>query len=86
MESDTELQATLASLQAVGQAALTREERIKRQRSLDSLGVPPFGQKLQVLRPWVPGVAVVPADAVIVPFSVATVPVGVAILQYLVFA
>ncbi|GBF96882.1 Fe-S oxidoreductase [Raphidocelis subcapitata] len=44
MESDDELQAALAALAAKGQAALTREERRARQRSLDGLGVPSFAR------------------------------------------
>eukprot|EP00798_Chlamydomonas_sp_ICE-L_P030330 gene30330-35323_t len=42
MEEDSEFQLHLAELKAKGQAALTREERVKRQRSLDTLGVPSF--------------------------------------------
>ncbi|KAF5829463.1 Fe-S oxidoreductase [Dunaliella salina] len=42
MNADVEFQQHLKSLAAKGQAALTREERLKRQRSLDSLGVPSF--------------------------------------------
>lgn len=48
MESDAELQATLAALAAKGQAALTREEKRARQRSLDNLGVPSFTRMCQV--------------------------------------
>jgi len=47
MQGDTELQATLAALAAKGQAELTREEQRARQRSLDSLGVPPFARMCQ---------------------------------------
>ncbi|KAA6425155.1 MAG: Fe-S oxidoreductase [Trebouxia sp. A1-2] len=43
MESDTEFQQTAARLQRLGQAAMTREEKQKRQRSLDKIGVPSFG-------------------------------------------
>ncbi len=53
MEGDAELQTTLAALAQRGQAALTREERLQRQRSLDVLGVPPFEQVLRVGREWV---------------------------------
>ncbi|KAG2430407.1 hypothetical protein HXX76_009932 [Chlamydomonas incerta] len=42
MEADTELKEHLAALEASGQQALTREERLKRQRSLDALGAPSF--------------------------------------------
>ncbi|GLC47384.1 hypothetical protein PLESTB_001360400 [Pleodorina starrii] len=42
MEQDTELQQHLAALAAAGQQALTRDERLKRQRSLDALGAPSF--------------------------------------------
>ncbi|EFJ49515.1 hypothetical protein VOLCADRAFT_89786 [Volvox carteri f. nagariensis] len=42
MEQDLELQRHLAALAAAGQQALTREERLKRQRSLDALGAPSF--------------------------------------------
>lgn len=44
MDQDLELQDHLAKVQQQGQAALTREERIKRQRSLDQLNVPPFAR------------------------------------------
>lgn len=43
MASDTEFQQTAARLQRLGQAAMTREEKQKRQRSLDKIGVPSFG-------------------------------------------
>lgn len=42
MEGDTELQQHLQRLSESGQQALTREEKMKRQRSLDNLGVPSF--------------------------------------------
>ncbi|KAG2448117.1 hypothetical protein HYH02_006702 [Chlamydomonas schloesseri] len=42
MEADAELKEHLAALEAAGQQALTREERLKRQRSLDALGAPSF--------------------------------------------
>ncbi|GIL44041.1 hypothetical protein Vafri_1610 [Volvox africanus] len=42
MEQDVELQRHLEILAAAGQQALTREERLKRQRSLDALGAPSF--------------------------------------------
>ncbi|MEW5299162.1 MAG: hypothetical protein WDW36_002203 [Sanguina aurantia] len=42
METDVELNAQLQQLAANGQAALTREEKKKRQRSLDALGAPSF--------------------------------------------
>jgi hypothetical protein len=44
MDQDSELQDHLAKVQQQGQAALTREERIKRQRSLDQLNVPSFAR------------------------------------------
>lgn len=47
LESDEELQQLHARVAKVGQAALTREEARRRQRSLDSLGVAPFGAVLQ---------------------------------------
>ncbi|KIZ06859.1 Fe-S oxidoreductase [Monoraphidium neglectum] len=47
MESDGELQATLAALAQKGQAALTREERVARQRSLAGLGAPSFTRVCQ---------------------------------------
>lgn len=48
LESDEELQALYARVQQEGQAALTREEAQRRQRSLDAIGAPPFGEALQV--------------------------------------
>lgn len=42
METDVELITQLQQLSAKGQAALTREEKKKRQRSLDALGAPSF--------------------------------------------
>ena len=42
MEEDTELQQHLAQLQAKGQAALSREDKVRRQRSLDAMGLPSF--------------------------------------------
>lgn len=48
MQSDEEFQQTAARLAKLGQAAMTREEKHKRQRSLDSLGVPSFGAMLKV--------------------------------------
>lgn len=42
MSRDVELHETLQRLQEQGQKALTREEKQKRQRSLDNLGVPSF--------------------------------------------
>lgn len=49
MQQDSDLQATLAALQAKGQAALTREEAKARKRSLDGLSLAGFGEHLQVL-------------------------------------
>ena len=48
MASDTEFQQTAARLQKLGQAAMTREEKQKRQRSLDKIGVPSFGAMVKV--------------------------------------
>ncbi len=48
MASDTEFQQTAARLQRLGQAAMTREEKQKRQRSLDKIGVPSFGAMVKV--------------------------------------
>eukprot|EP00887_Chlorella_sp_A99_P001201 scaffold14.g1201.t1 len=42
LDSDAELQELHARVRREGQAALTREEARRRQRSLDRLGVPPF--------------------------------------------
>ncbi|GMH37539.1 hypothetical protein BSKO_05412 [Bryopsis sp. KO-2023] len=44
MSNDKELQATLERLEKHGQQALTREEKLKRQRSLDNLGAPSFAK------------------------------------------
>ena len=48
MASDAEFQQTAARLQKLGQAAITREEKRKRQRSLDKIGVPSFGAMVKV--------------------------------------
>lgn len=48
MASDEDSRKLAQQLQARGQAALTREERRARQRSLDSLGCPSFPSLLQV--------------------------------------
>eukprot|EP00878_Enallax_costatus_P033532 GHUV01037030.1.p1 GENE.GHUV01037030.1~~GHUV01037030.1.p1 ORF type:complete len:171 (-),score=20.20 GHUV01037030.1:222-734(-) len=48
MQQDAEFQATLAAVQARGQAALTREEAKARRRSLAGLGLPGFHSRLQV--------------------------------------
>ena len=42
MEMDKEFQITAKQLKEMGQAKLTREERKKRQRALDNLGIPNF--------------------------------------------
>lgn len=42
MEQDEEFKKQQSDLQKVGQAALTREERLIRQRALDRLNVPSF--------------------------------------------
>ena len=48
MSTDADFQQTAARLQRLGQAAMTREENQKRQRSLDKLGVPAFGSMVKV--------------------------------------
>ena len=48
LDQDPELLALHAAVAAGGQAALTREEQRRRQRSLDALGVPAFQEVLQV--------------------------------------
>ena len=42
MESDPEFQLTAEKLKKLGQKQMTKEERKKRQRALDDLGVPNF--------------------------------------------
>ena len=42
METSEEFQMTAKNLRKLGQATLTREEKLKRQRALDELGVPSF--------------------------------------------
>lgn len=49
MATDVEFQEVQRKLKAVGQKALTREEKRQRQRSLDSLGVPDFAKTLKVM-------------------------------------
>lgn len=44
MEQSEEFKVTAENLRKLGQAKLTREERKKRQRALDNLGVPDFTQ------------------------------------------
>jgi hypothetical protein len=46
METDVDFQRTRQALLERGQAALTAEERKKRRRALDNLGVPSFDQFL----------------------------------------
>ena len=48
MASDTEFQQTAERLRKLGQAAITREEKQKRQRSLNKIGVPSFGAMVKV--------------------------------------
>ena len=48
MSNDEEFKRTAEQLRQRGQAALTREEKMKRQRSLDNLGVPSFFKVAQV--------------------------------------
>jgi hypothetical protein len=50
LSSDQELQEVAQRVQERGQKELSREERRKRQRSLDELGAPPFQSVLQVQR------------------------------------
>ena len=42
MESDEEFKLTAKKLKELGQKQLTKEERKKRQRALNSLGIPTF--------------------------------------------
>ena len=48
MATDTDFQQTAERLRRLGQAAMTREEKQKRQRSLDKIGVPSFGSMVKV--------------------------------------
>lgn len=48
MAEDKELQAHLQDLTSRGQAALTRDEKMQRQRSLESLGLPSFYNVVKV--------------------------------------
>ena len=48
LSEDREQQALVERLQQEGQASLSKEERRKRQRSLDSIGAPPFQSVLRV--------------------------------------
>lgn len=48
MDQDVELQATLARLGSVGQAEMTREEKLQRQRSLDHINAPAFARLVKV--------------------------------------
>lgn len=52
MASDEDSRKLAQQLQARGQAALTREERRARQRSLESLGAPSFPSLLEVQSPF----------------------------------
>lgn len=47
MDADVELREHLATLAQVGQQAMTREEKLQRQRSLDGLGMPSFARTCQ---------------------------------------
>lgn len=47
LSEDKEQQALVQRLQQEGQARLSKEERRKRQRSLDSIGAPPFPSVLK---------------------------------------
>lgn len=48
MASDEDFQQTAERLRRHGQAAMTRDEKQKRQRSLDRIGVPSFGSVVKV--------------------------------------
>lgn len=48
MATDTDFQQTAERLRRLGQAAMTREEKQKRQRSLDKIGVPSFASMVKV--------------------------------------
>ena len=50
MEADDEFQKTLKDLKTKGQVKMTREERKKRQRALNNLGIPRFLQTLRKQR------------------------------------
>ena len=52
MSTDLDFQETAARLQRLGQAAMTREEKVKRQRSLDTIGVPSFAALVKAS--WLP--------------------------------
>lgn len=47
LEEDEEFQATKKRLQDIGQEGMTKEERTKRRRALDNLGVQPFSKFLR---------------------------------------
>jgi hypothetical protein len=51
METDDELKKYMADLQQVGQAALTRAERLERQRALDRFNLPSFASTCKVRGP-----------------------------------
>lgn len=48
MATDTNFQQTAEKLRRLGQAAMTRDEKQKRQRSLDKIGVPSFASMVKV--------------------------------------
>ena len=48
MGKDLEQQAQMAQLELVGQAELTRQEKVARQRALDKLGLPSFAKTCKV--------------------------------------
>ena len=50
MNESEEFQLTAAKLKKLGQAKLTKEERQKRQRALDKLGIPSFAEFLKMKR------------------------------------
>jgi hypothetical protein len=47
MEADEDFKLTMAQLKEVGQQKLTLEERKRRRRALDDLGVPDFAEFLR---------------------------------------
>jgi radical SAM/Cys-rich protein len=47
LEDDEEFQATNARLKIIGQEGMSKEERTKRRRALNNLGVPPFSKFLR---------------------------------------
>lgn len=50
MDESEEFKITAANLKRLGQAKLTKEERLKRQRALDKLGIPSFAEFMKMKR------------------------------------